>query len=242
MAVQVAGRQVIKYTIDPVLNRCKGEVIDSGYKPYSVSCSPNGKVYINDLPSLGYVTVRIYDMKTGQVELWETSIFRDVGLVTSAVNSELITITHDRKSYVYSSGNRTLLYSRSHTKVRNSFHNTYLTNDNVLWGCTYNDYQLEMMHLKMSNSKVLKEGNSYWCYLSGTGEGYVMVTDHDRQDVSIYNEDGDFVHYLKLDDVYRSMFTQSAAIKRKDKTSHIAFTTLKPFNKEGPIRLYSLDP
>ena len=191
------GKQVVKYTIDYVTRTCTGQVLDSGYRVWSVSCPQGGLVFATERTA-GVVVVRIYRVSTGHREVWNTRINTQSGWVRVALGAEFLVLSAGNVSYVYNK-DRVLLYNVTHHQVSGRFIQTYVTVTGVFWGTVWEGYKLLIMDLSTKDSKLSTESIVRARGVSGTSNGYVYVTDVNRADVGVYSADGAFLHRLNID-------------------------------------------
>ena len=190
------GRQLVKYTIDYVTRTCTGQVLDSGYRVWSVSCSQGGLVFATQRTT-GAVKVRIYNVSTGHREVWNTSINTNINRVHVSLSAEFLVLSAGNVSYVYNKA-RVLLYNVAHHQVSGWFYQTYVTDTGVFWGTT-NGFKLLIMNLHTKYSKLSPEGIVRAWGVLGTRKGYVYVTDMNNNVVGVYSADGAYLHHLQID-------------------------------------------
>ena len=195
IAADRGGRQLVKYTIDYVTRTCTGQVLDSGYRVHTVSCSQGGLVFATEWTT-GVVMVRIYNVSTGHREVWNTSINSQTPVVHVSLSAEFLVLSADNVSYVYNT-DRVLLYNVTHHQVSGWFLQTYVTDTGVFWGTT-GIYKLLIMNLSTKDSKLSTEGIVRAYSVSGTRNGYVYITDVNNVDVGVYSADGTFLHHLNI--------------------------------------------
>ena len=217
-------RQVVKYTIDYVTRTCTGQVLDSGYRVLSVSCSQGGLVFVTE-HTTGVVMVRIYNVSTAHREVWNPRINSQSPVVHVSLSAEFIVLSADNVSYVYNK-DRVLLYNVAHHQVSQWFHHTYVTDTGVFWGTVYRGFKLLIMDLSTKDSKLSTEGIVMARGVSGTKNGYVYVTDLNRADVGVYSADGAYLHLLQIDPPARGgSLWYSGAISLSPTEDLIAFST-----------------
>ena len=227
------GRQLVKYTIDRVTRTCTGQVLDSGYRVRSVSCSQGGLVFVTE-QTTGVVMVRIYNVSTGHREVWNTNINSQSDWVHVSLSAEFLVLSADNVSYVYNK-DRVLLYNVTHHQVSRWFFQTYVTDTGVFWGTT-GVYKLLIMDLHTKDSKLSTEGIVRAYSVSGTRNGYVYVTYVNRADVGVYSADGTFLHHLQIDPpAGGGRLHYSGAISLSHTEGLIAFST---WNRTTPIAVY----
>ena len=191
------GRQLVKYTINHVTRTCTGQVLDSGYRLWSVSCSQGGLVFATERTA-GVVMVRIYNVSTGHREVWNPRINSHTGVVHVSLSAEFIVLSADNVSYVYNK-DRVLLYNVTHHQVSYRFIQTYVTDTGVFWGTVWNRFKLLIMNLHTKYSKLSTEGIVRAYCVSGTRNGYVYITASNYVDVGVYSAEGTFLHLLQID-------------------------------------------
>ena len=234
IAAYYNGRQLVKYSINRVTRTCTGQVLDSGYAVYSVSCSQGGLVFATE-GTKGLVMVRVINVSTGHREVWDTNINSQSHNVRVSLSAEYIVFSAGRKSYVYNK-DRALLYSVTHDQVSVYFIKTYVTEAGVFWGTFHDGYKLLIMDLSTKDSKLSTEGIVRPEGVSGTRNGYVYVTDSNRADVGVYSADGAYLHLLHIDrPVGGGVLYYSGAISLSDTEGLIAFWT---WAQTTPIAVY----
>ena len=228
------GRQLVKYTINHVTRTCTGQVLDSGYRVRSVSCSQGGLVFVTELTT-GVVMVRIYNVSTGHREVWNTRINSQSIAVHVSLGAEFLVLSAGSVSYVYNK-DRVLLYNVTHHQVSVLFYHTYVTDTGVFWGTVWEGYKLLIMVLSTKDSKLSTEGIVRAWSVSGTSNGYVYVTDENHADVGVYSADGSYLHRLHIDppEGGGGLF-YNGAVRLSPTEDLIAFST---FNRTTPIVVY----
>ena len=231
------GEQLVKYTINPVARTCTGQVLDSGYRVSSVSCSQGGLVFVTEWTT-GVVRVRVYNMRTGErEEVWDTNINSQSYSVHVSLSARFIVLSAGNISYVYNK-NRALLYSVIHDQVsRIEFEQTYVTETGVFWGTVAGIYELLIIDLSTKHTKLNTEGIVRAQGVSGTRNGYVYVTDYNWDVVGVHSSNGTFLHHLHIDPppVKEGHLFNSGAISLGHTEDLIAFGT---FDQTTPIVLY----
>ena len=230
------GKQLVKYTTNITEKYCEGVVMDTGYTMNGVSCTQDGKVYVTEYKP-GNVTVRIYDVKSGYKEVWNTSINSKSGGVHIAVSDRFIVLSSDRDSHVFNI-NQTFQYKITHRLVSNYLIQTYISDDSFLWGIAFSGYKLLVLNLLTNNTRTSSVGIVEGDSISGARNGYVYVIDRKSADIGIYSQDGTFLHYLRivLPDWARGFF-YCAAFRSSEQEAHVAFTTQ---NNTLPIAIFKL--
>ena len=230
---------MVKYTINRVTRTCTGQVLDSGYRVFSVSCSQGGLVYATEWAT-GVVRVRVYNVSTGRrEEVWDTNINSQSVHVHVSFSAEFIVLSTANKNYVYNK-DRALLYSVTHDQVSDRFYQTYVTETGVFWGTVYEGYKLLIMDLNTKDSKLSTEGIVRAQGVSGTRNGYVYVTDESKADVGVYSADGTFLHHLYIDrPPGGGALWYSGAVRLSDTEDLIAFST---FHQTTPVAVYTTHP
>ena len=197
IAADYGRRQLVKYTIDYVTRTCTGQVLDSGYRVFTVSCSQGGLVFATELTT-GVVMVRIYNVSTGHREVWDTRINTQSDRRHVSLSAEFLVLSADSVSYVYNK-DRVLLYNVTHHQVSGWFHQTYVTDTGVFWGTVWEGDKLLLMNLSTKDSKLSTEGIIRAWAVSGTRNGYVYVTAENQADVGVYSADGTYLNPLQID-------------------------------------------
>ena len=231
---------MVKYTIDLVTRTCIGQMVDSGYTPHSVSCSQGGLVFVTEYTT-GVVRVRVYNIKTGKEEVWDTSINSQFKRVHVSLGAGFIVVSAGDNSYVYNQ-DRTLLYSVTHGQVSRDFIQTYVTETGLFWGSIWEGYKVLIMDLSTKDSKLSTEGIVTARSISGTRNGFVYVIDGNVYitDVGVYSADGTYLHRLHIDPpVGRRTLFYSGAIRLNNTEDLIAFST---YNDRTPIAVYRTHP
>ena len=228
------GRQLVKYTIDYVTRTCTGQVLDSGYRVRSVSCSQGGLVFATEETTV-VVMVRIYNVSTGHREVWNTRINTQSEWVHVSLGAEFIVLSAGNVSYVYNK-DRVLLYNVTHHQVSGWFYHTYVTDTGVFWGTIWEGYKLLIIDLSTKYSKISTEGIVRALGVSGTKNGYVYVTYVNRADVGVYSADGTFLHRLQIDPPPGGGYLYySGAVRLSPTEGLIAFRTV---HDALPIAVY----
>ena len=228
------GEQLVKYTIDRVTRTCTGQVLDSGYRVWSVSCSQGGLVFATERTT-GVVMVRIYNVSTGHREVWNTRINSQSVTVHVSLSAEFIVLSADNVSYVYNK-DPVLLYNVAHPQVSVFFHQTYVTDTGVFWGTFSQGPKLLIMNLSTKDSKLSTEGIVLAWGVSGTKNGYVYVTDVNRANVGVYSVDGTYLNHLHIDPpVGGGDLRYSGAVSLSPTEDLIAFST---WDYTTPIAVY----
>ena len=234
IAADYDGRQVVKYTINRVTRTCTGQVLDSGYEVWSVSCSQFGLVFATERGT-GLVMVRVYNVSTGHREVWDTRINSQSERVHVSLSAEYIVLSAGKNSYVYNK-DRTLIYSVTHDQVSVYFFQTYVTETGVFLGIFYEGFKLLIMDLSTKDSKLSTEGIVRANSVSGTRKGYVYVTANNDADVGVYSAEGTFLHLLHIDrPVGGGRLWHSGAISLSDTEDLIAFCT---WDQTTPVAVY----
>ena len=234
IAADYGGRQLVKYTIDSVTRTCTGQVLDSGYRVRSVSCSQGGLVFATERGT-GLVMVRVYNVSTGQREVWDTRINSQSEKVHVSRSAEFIVLSAGNNSYVYNQ-DRTLLYSVTHDQVSDGFLQTYVTETGVFWGIVTEGYKLLIMDLSTKDTKISTEGIVRAWSVSGTKNGYVYVTDYNRADVGVNSADGTYLHLLHIDPPVGAVgLWSSGALSLSHTEDLIAFGT---WDQTTPVAVY----
>ena len=234
IATDFHGRQLVKYTIDLVTRTCTGQVLDSGYRVWSVSCSQGGVVFATESIS-GQVVVRIYNVSTGHREVWDTYISSQSGWVHVSHGPEFIVLSAGNKNYVFNQ-DRALLYSVTYDQVSIGFYQTYVTDTGVFWGTVFEGYKLLITDLPTNETKISTEGIVRAWGVSGTRNGYVYVTDQNTADVGVYSADGTFLHRLHIDPPEGGgVLVYSGAVTLSHTEDLIAFSTK---DKGTPVVVY----
>ena len=229
-----SGLQLVKYTINRVTRTCTGQVLDSGYRVWSVSCSQGGLVFATERTT-GVVMVRIYNVSTGHREVWNPSINSQTGVVHVSLSAEFIVLSAGNVSYVYNK-DRVLLYNVTHHQVSVFFIQTYVTDTGVFWGTVYRGFKLLIMDLSTKDSKLSTEGIVRARGVSGTKNGYVYVTYVNTADVGVYSADETFLHRLHIDPPPEGGYLyNSGAVRLSPTEDLIAFRTV---HEATPIAVY----
>ena len=224
----------MKYTIDYVTRTCTGQVLDSGYRVGSVSCSQGGLVFATEWTT-GVVMVRIYNVSTRHREVWNTSINTKSDRVHVSLSAEFLVLSAGNVSYVYNK-DRVLLYNVAHHQVSGWFHQTYVTDTGVFWGTVWEGYKLLIMNLSTKDSKLSTEGIVMARGVSGTRNGYVYVTDWNQADVGVYSADGTYLNPLHIDRPSGGgSLVYSGAVSLSPTEALIAFST---WYGAAPIAVY----
>ena len=227
------GEKLVKYTINTAARTCTGEVMDSGYKAYHLSCSEDGKVYVTELES-GNIIIRVYDENTGHKEVWDTKIQSENNRPVISLNNELIIISTGSLSYVFSK-DRVFQYKLTHHQLSKYFRQTYLTDTGVFWGAEVNGGKGAFITNLLTNDTVISKDVKTEA-VAGTRKGYVYVTDYNRADVGVYSLNGTFLNHLQIDPpVGGGQLFYSGAVRLSDDEALIAFST---WNGETPIAVY----
>ena len=228
------GSQVVKYTINHVTRTCTGQVLDSGYRVLSVSCSQGGLVFATERTT-GVVMVRIYNVSTGHREVWNTSINTNINRVHVSLSAEFIVLSAGSVSYVYNK-DRVLLYNVAHHQVSGWFFQTYVTDTGVFWGTVWEGYKLLLMNLSTKDSKLSTEGIVRARGVSGTRKSYFYITDSNWADVYVYSADGAFLHRLHIDPpAGGGGLFYNGAVRLSPTEDLIAFST---WQETTPIAVY----
>ena len=228
------GQQLVKYTVNTTARTCTGEVMDSGYYVYSLSCSEDGKVYVTELTRGKLnINVTVYDVNTGDKEVWDTNVLSETDEVDISLNSEFIVISSGNSSYVYNR-DRVFQYKVTHHKVKRFFRQTYVTDTSVFWGAEVNGGEgVFIMNLLTNDTQISKEFRPE--AVAGSKKGYVYVTDVNRRDVGVYSPDGTFLHNIYVDPIVGGDLFYSAAVKLSVDEALIAFST---GNRATPVAVY----
>ena len=241
IAADWGGSQLVKYSIDRVTRTCTRQVlVDSGYRPSSVSCSQGGLVFVTGYTK-GVMRVRVYNVNTGRrEEVWDTNFNSQSNRVHVSLGAEYIVLSTGNKIYVYNQY-RALLYSVTHDQVsRYGFRQTYVTETGVFWGIVYVGYKLLIMDLSTKETKISTEGIVRAEGVSGTSNGYVYVTAENHVDVGVYSADGTFLHLLHIDrPPGGGGLVYSGAISLSNTEDLIAFSTR---HETTPIAVYRAHP
>ena len=225
---------MVKYTINSVTRTCTGQVLDSGYRVWSVGCSQGGLVFATEWTT-GVVMVRIYNVSTGHREVWNTSINTNINRVHVSLSAEFIVLSAGNVSYVYNK-DRVLLYNVTHHQVSYQFLQTYVTDTGVFWGTVFRIYKLLIMNLHTKDSKLSTEGIVRAYCVSGTRNGYVYITASNYVDVGVYSAEGTFLHLLQIDRPPGGGYLYfSGAVSLSPTEGLIAFSTLYG---AAPIAVY----
>ena len=228
------GKQLVKYSIDYVTRTCTGQVLDSGYRVSSVSCSRGGLVFATKRRT-GLVMVNVINVNTGHREVWDTNITPYSSVVHVSLGAEFIVLSAGRVSHVYNK-ERALLYSVTHDQVSSKFWQTYVTETGVFLGIYHEGYKLLLIDLSTKHTKISTEGIVRALGVSGTRNGFVYVTDLNRADVGVYSADGTYLHPLHIDPpVGGGRLWYSGAFSLSDTEDLIAFGT---WNETTPIAVY----
>ena len=229
------GENLVKYTIETTAKTCTGELMDSGYRVQTVTCSDNGKVYVTEYVP-GEVKVRIYDINTGDSELWATNIFSTDGEVYLTLNTEFIVISSNSDTYVYNN-KRVHQYNLTHVQVPNNFYQTYLTDTGIFLGTVWKGYKLLIMNLDTKYTQISNDGIFDANSVSGSRNGFVYVTDVNYLHVGVYSRNGMFLHFLDINSPRTGGHLRYSAAIRIRQKEFIAFST---WNKTVPIAVYRL--
>ena len=183
----------------------------------------------------GLVKVRVYNVSTGQREVWDTNINSQSGYVHVSLSAVYIVLSAGNKSYVYDQ-DRALLYSVTHNQVSGGFLQTYVTEAGVFWGTFHDGYKLLIMDLSTKDSKLSTKGIVSARSVSGTKNGFVYVTDRNRADVGVYYADGTYLHPLHIDrPVGGGGLLYSGALSLSHTEDLIAFGT---YDETTPVAVY----
>ena len=225
---------MVKYSINSVTRTCTGQVLDSGYAVWSVSCSQGGLVFATERGT-GLVMVRVINVSTGHREVWDTRINSQSERVHVSRSAEYIVLNEGNNTYVHNQ-DRTLLYSVTHYQVSDGFLQTYVTDTGVFWGTFLEGYKALIMDLSTKDSKISTEGIGRAFSVSGTRKGYVYVTDENYADVGVYSADGTYLHLLHIDlPVGGGELFWSGALSLSHTEDLIAFCT---FDQTTPVAVY----
>ena len=229
------GEHLVKYTIDNTAKTCTAELMDSGYRVQTVTCEENGEVYVTEYVP-GEIKVRIYNLNTGDSEVWSTNIQSADGEVHLTLNEEFIVISSNNDSYIYDK-NRIFKYKVTHVQVPNFYLQTYLTDTGKFLGTAWEGFKLLIMDLDTRISKIITGGIARPQSVSGTRNGYVYVTDVNVANVGVYSRDGMFQHFLQIDKPRTGGDLKYSAGIRIGQEDFVAFST---WDKLMPIAVYKV--
>ena len=206
-------------------------MLDEGFPPGSISSSENGLVYVAE-HKRGWIKVRIYNVNTGEKEVWNTFIYSTTQNVQISLNADFVVISTGDVTYVYNM-DRVLQYKVAHHQLCcDGFKQTYVTDKGMFWGAHFMGRII--MNLKDKTSHNITNFGTFG--VSGTSNGYVYVTRFDEIDE--YSQDGTLYYCIPIGqpkgkwDIY-----QSAAIRISDHEALIAFRT---WNDTLPIAIFSV--
>ena len=229
------GEHLVKYTIDTTAKTCTSQLMDSGYRVQSVTCSENGEVYVTEFVP-GEVKVRVYNVNIGNSEVWSTNIQSPDGEVYLALDTQFIVISANSDSYVYNK-NRIFKYKVTHVQVQSYFYQTYLTDTGKFLGTAWEGFKLLIMDLNTRSSKIITGGIAQPHSVSGTRNGYVYVTDMNFADAGVYSQNGTFLHFLRIDPPRTGGDLRYSAAVRIGQEDFVAFST---WNIAMPIAVYKV--
>ena len=232
IGVQHYGWLVLKFTIDTETKACLTEVIEevSYYQLYDISCS-RGEIFVSHDG-----LVRIYNVKTGQLEPWKTQNTNRV-----SVNDDLIVLGGLSTSSVYDRTTRDYMYTLDNGGVKGVLESNYLTSNNFYWATMYsNPRKLILVDLKNNRTSTGKREVNYPKWVSGVPGDSVFVTSVGGGQVGVFTEKGDYLNDLKIEKPTKGSLGPSAGFRRQGKDDLIAFAI--EYSATDPVKIYTLQP
>ena len=233
--------QLLKVKVDTETKSCTTEVIDFGYKPWKLSCTKEGIVYVSTFHENNR-EVKVYNMKTGKKDIWKPQGVR-AGISETTANDNFIVIEFFYSSHencVYTK-DRQYLYTIKHDQQRLQTYDFHLSKGNMLW--VSNLHNITLRNLQTNVSQTIIRGNNNIMYLSGTNDGHVLITDYRNTEVRVFSESGQFLHFLDFNPpVTRPLtFTQNDVVQRQNGKALMAIAVRHTYHGSPGIAFYNID-
>lgn len=235
--IQGNGKKVFLANIDSESKTCDFRVIDSGYKPLRVSCSPDGaSFYVTDGTN---GRVMVYN-RAGIVEAWNPQ-----GLVvrplTVAVNNKLVVVGVDTSGpvYVYNR-HRQFLYRLRLEGIQGTLWNTFLTEQDLFLSVPRSPDNRFNIHNLKDNTTITAgafgdvDGQLNNAEGAATA-GNVIYVSTSYNSIRIFRPNGEFLQELQFvgGGVNKPWFIAVTP------SNHLLAVVSEPHNR---VRIYSLSP
>ena len=228
---------LVKYNVNIRANTCEWQWIESVRYVSGVSCSEGGKLFVSANTGT-YVTILIYDVKSGQNHLWSTGIYRNGRRVHITENQDFIVVSVGNETYIFNA-DRVLLYKSIYDVDFSYFLKTYVTNTAIFFGMTFPTHIILELNLMTNKTTICKKGIAKALGVSGTRNGFVYVTDSITDDVGVYSPDGTFLNNLQIEAPQGGGGLYFiGAFKMRDDEDLIAFST---WNDREPVAIYKVN-
>lgn len=241
VALQRWDDQLLAFSLDVNKKTYNSRIVDSGFEGLSVSCSPDGKVYVAE----GSTLLRRY-YPTWGLDRWNPSQGYKVNTVAS--NQDFVVTM----GIFAGSGS---LYDQKYKYIRhlniadNKYHLFYtrLTPEGLFLATTWS----EGHHVIVSNvtggleadiSQVFGgegSGDGQLSFPGGidiTPEGNILVSDRGNDRISQFSTDGEFIDHLEFEGAPLWQPRAISVLPRSDKPSLLAVTSANDVN----IKIYVL--
>ena len=223
---------MVKYKINFSRKTCTREVFATDRND-DMTCRQHGKVYVTGQP-FGNIEVRIYNVDTNEMEIWDPPEPKSIFDVTNAVKDNQIILSAEMHSFVYNK-DRVFLYKIRHRYFNEPYKDSLLTQGGFYWGTNGN--KTEVINLKTNETKLVYGGVTKPYCITGAG-GYVYITGYFEQQIAVYSEQGTFLDFLKIDNLGEGYLSKINTITKQNGE---VFLVMAPLGRgTPPIMIYHL--
>ena len=230
--LEAGFQRMVKYKINLYTKTCTREVFVTD-RNYDMTCREHGKVYVIRR-RFQNITVRIDDIETNGLEIWDPTEPEGLFDLTNAVKDNRIILSVGMHSYVYNK-DRVFLYKIRHRYFNEPYKDSLLTQGGFYWGTNGN--KTEVINLKTNETKLVYGGVTKPYCITGAG-GYVYITGYFEQQIAVYSEQGTFLDFLKIDNLGEGYLSKINAITKQNGE---VFLVMAPLGRgTPPVMIYSL--
>ena len=230
--LEAGAFRMVKYKIDFYRKTCTRQVFETDRND-DMTCREHGKVYVIG-QNLRNITVRIYDIKTKEEEVWDPTEPEGLFDVTNAAKDTQIILSVGIHSYIYNK-DRVFLHKIRHRHFNEPYKDSLLTQGGFYWGTNGN--KTEVINLKTNGTKLVHGGVTKPYCITGAG-GYVYITGYFEQQIAVYSEQGTFFDFLKIDNLGEGYLSKINAITKQNGE---VFLVMAPLGRgTPPVMIYRL--
>ena len=230
--LEAGAFRMVKYKINFYTKTCTREVFATDRND-DMTCREHGKVYVMGQSAINYA-VRIYDIETNEMEIWEPREPKEIFHVTNAVKDNQIILSARMHSFVYNK-DRVFLHKIRHRYFNEPYKDALLTQGGFYWGTNGN--KTEVINLKTNGTKLVHGGVTKPYCITGAG-GYVYITGYFEQQIAVYLEQGTFLDFLQIGNLGEGYLSKINTITKQNGE---VFLVMAPLGRgTPPVMIYSL--
>lgn len=206
IGVQKLGEQVVKLNIDTTTKTCTSNLIDSGYKPWDVSCTRDGNIYVTDISNN---LVHIYD-KAGVSREWKPRGMTRPRAI-AADDSKIYISEHESNLIFVYNTNQEILSQSGVGPGSYKITSIHLTNSQKLVLNAFDNTYEAVVISFLTNPPSTIAGNwlSPNSAVATTPKGTILIgADHIRA----YSGRGESLYVVEYEDLYKSFLPYAISL------------------------------